>query len=384
VRRGKFFRLPDGPRDVERLWTAAAPLEPTTRPEWLHPKDLAAYRCMEIPPLTGLSAPEKREFQAELDELTLVGFVVGPAAGSATGQRLFIPTPDLDSAWSIGVYSGSTPFTLSAHPQVRNPILSANDVHDVPASFVADPFMLRVDTTWYMFFEVFNWRSNKGEIGLAVSPDGIDWTYRGIVLAESFHLSYPYVFEWRGDYYMIPESFQAKSIRLYRSPCFPTRWSLLATLLEGPYFVDASVLHHNGLWWLFTEANARLKHDTLRLFSSIELTGPWIEHPASPVVAGDPRAARPAGRVLAFDNRVVRYAQNCRPAYGTDVRAFEITELTRQRYLEKPIGVEPVLAPSGRGWNARGMHHVDPHDWKGQWIAAVDGRAEWVAARGEP
>ena len=38
-----------------------------------------------------------------------------------------------------------------------------------------------------------------------------------IVLAEPFHLSYPYVFEWQGSHYMIPESGAAKSVRLYRA-----------------------------------------------------------------------------------------------------------------------------------------------------------------------
>jgi hypothetical protein len=102
--------------------------------------------------------------------------------------------------------------------------------------------------------------------------------------------------------------------------------------------------------------------------------GPWLEHPKSPIIQGNARIARPAGRVQVDTDRVIRYAQNSVPYYGTDVRAFEITELTCTSYREREVDNNPILKPSGRGWNACGMHQIDPHLISGgQWIAAVDG-----------
>jgi hypothetical protein len=116
-----------------------------------------------------------------------------------------------------------------------------------------------------------------------------------------------------------------------------------------------------------------MKHDTLRLYYADELTGPWVEHPKSPLVKGDASNARPAGRALVCDGKVVRFAQNSVPYYGTDVRAFEVTELTTRTYRERAVG-RPVLGPGGSGWNACGMHHVDAHVLgDGSWIASVDG-----------
>jgi len=68
-----------------------------------------------------------------------------------------------------------------------------------------------------MFFEVMNSQTGKGDIGSAASRDGLHWEYRQIVLSESFHLSYPYVFYVGGEYFMIPESYEANSMRLYRA-----------------------------------------------------------------------------------------------------------------------------------------------------------------------
>jgi hypothetical protein len=156
---------------------------------------------------------------------------------------------------------------------------------------------------------------------------------------------------------------------------FPTQWSFIGTLLGGQEFVDASIFHLEGTWWLLAGHGTRPhRADVLRLFHAPELPGPWVEHQASPIVTGNPHIARPAGRVLVLDGRVYRFAQDCYPHYGTQVRGFEITELTTRSYCEQEVPENPVLAASGTGWNASGMHHVDAHpEQNGAWIACVDG-----------
>lgn len=277
--------------------------------------------------------------------------------------------------WSIGIYLGESPVNLTTPKNVKNPVLTRRDVTDVRAEFVADPFMLKVEQTWVMFFEVLNQQPYRGEIGLATSEDGINWKYEQIVLAEPFHLSYPYVFEWMNDYYMIPESNEANAIRLYKASHFPSEWCFMGNLLTGLQFSDASIFHYVGKWWLFTETNPQGNFDTLRLYYAEELLGPWLEHPKSPIVKGNAHIARPGGRVLVMNSQIIRYAQDCEPEYGTQVRAFEITELTTTTYQEREISQSLLLSPTGSGWNGAGMHHIDPHFiHEGKWIACVDGR----------
>src|SRR5260221_9222629 len=124
--------------------------------------------------------------------------------------------------WSIGIYTGASPLELRPASGVVNPILTRADVHDVPARFVADPFMMRRGGVWHMFFEVLNQATDRGEIGLATSSDGFGWTYQQIVLAEPFHLSYPYVFEWQGWTYLFPEPLWPQFGALYRAEAFPS------------------------------------------------------------------------------------------------------------------------------------------------------------------
>ena len=284
------------------------------------------------------------------------------------------PPPRRAYSWAIGIYAGRSPLALRDAAGATNPVLTRRHVTDVPAVFVADPFMTEIGGLWYMFFEVMNRVTAKGEIGLAVSSDALHWTYDSLVLVEPFHLSYPCVFEWQGEHFMVPESHQVGAVRLYRARQFPREWELVETLIEAEDPSDATPFYWRERWWMFVETQPLTGH-ILRLYHAEALEGPWQEHPASPVVRGNPHTARPAGRVLTNADGVIRLAQDCHPRYGLSVSAYA-ADVTPATYRESPIGSAPILSGTGRGWNADGMHHMDAHDiGDGRWIACVDG---WI------
>lgn len=275
--------------------------------------------------------------------------------------------------WSIGIYEGSTPFDIADPQTLINPVLTAADVTDGDAIFVADPFITIKEKTFYMFFEVMNRKpkqGNQGDIAYAQSSDGKHWEYKKIVLDEPFHLAYPYVFEWNGDDYLIPDSAQDLSVKLYKAKNFPEQWEYLGDLLSGYKYVDPSIFRHNGKWWLFVSTPAS---NVLNLYYSDDLLGEWKPHSMNPLVKLDGNIARPGGRVITYENRLFRITQDDEPDYGTQVFAFEITELSETAYEEKIVSEQPLVSETGRGWNAGGMHHVDLHSVGNRWIAAVDG-----------
>jgi len=278
------------------------------------------------------------------------------------------------SSWAIGIYEGPSPLALAPAAGIHNPVLTAADAVDVDAGFVADPFLVPHDGGWYLFFEIKLRRAGKGVIALAESRDGHAWRYRGIVLHEPFHLSYPYVFRWREAWYMVPESAPAGQVRLYRGSPFPHCWSLAAVLLERPC-VDASILRRDGRFFMWA-CTTPGRHERLELFHAEELVGPWHPHPQNPLVAADARRARPAGKPFRWQGRLLRPVQDCHPWYGRQVRLFEVLELSTGGYREREVEESPILRPAASGWNRDAMHHVDVHRLAGgRWLAAVDGHA---------
>lgn len=307
---------------------------------------------------------------------SITGFIVGMNFGDKKG----IPVIQKFDVWSISVLKTEKPLHQLdkswLERELKNPVITAEDVTDLKALFVADPFLIRENGLWYLFFEVLDKSTLTGKIGLAKSNDGKDWVYDQIVLEEPFHLSYPYVFHWDNSIYMIPETNQSRSIRLYKAADFPHQWDHCATLLNDDTYTDVSLFYKNKRWWLFTTTVNRLNNN-LRLFSSPDLLGEWSEHPMSPIIVGDASIARPAGRVYQNGKDLYRYSQNCSIVYGESVSAFQIVELTESNYLEQEHPSNPILYPGISDWNRKGMHHIDSVKLsETQWIHAVDGHKE--------
>ena len=278
--------------------------------------------------------------------------------------------------WSIGIYNGPTPFDLTDSEATLNPVLTGKDIDDIDARFVADPFMVIENGNYSMFFEVMNRETSHGDIGYAESQDGVKWKYGGIIIDENFHLSYPYVFKWKGNYYLIPESHKDLSIRLYIASSFPGKWKYIGNIMAGHRYIDPSIFRFNNKWWLFASIPG---NDVLNLYYSYKLRTGWVSHPMNPIVKFDKNISRPAGRVLIYDGNIYRFTQDDDPSYGIQVFAFKITKLSENSYEEKILSEEPVVKMTGEGWNAAGMHHVDVQEDKGRWIATVDGKSKWAS-----
>jgi hypothetical protein len=297
---------------------------------------------------------------------------LGLIGGIYIGMKRGIPFVTQKEQWTIGIYRSDSPFHFNALQGWLNPLFRAEDVTDVPAKFVADPFLVKEGKTWNLFFEVYNNDTQQGDLAVATSTNTWTWTYEKLILDEPFHLSYPYVFQADDEYYLIPESFEDNSIRLYKADQFPVKWSYVKTLVQGRDYVDNSIVYYNNKWWLFSSVTS---NDTLYLHYADSLTGPWKEHPMSPIVEGDVRKARPSGRMIIYEDKLYRFTMDIDPPVGThQVMAYEITEITPETYSEKLAQDVPVVMPSGSGWNGQAMHQLDPVQIDSDsWIASVDG-----------
>jgi len=279
---------------------------------------------------------------------------------------------------SIGYFELEEFSDLSTAAMPEFATITPDSLIDSNSHLVADPFLFVDDDQQFIFFEMLK-DAGGGKIGAsALKPDG-SWEYLGSVLDEKFHLSYPLVFEHSGERFMVPESWQANSVRLYRANDFPRGWQFVSTLIEGEAFIDPTVFRHNQSWWLLVslKGNKEIKgNKELRLYMADELTGPWEQHPQSPVVVNDPNIARPGGRMIKVGERLYRVGQDTFPQYGLAVGLFEITTLNREEYVEVAHPDNPILRGSGDGWNADGMHHLDLQQVDGRWLGVADGHYE--------
>ncbi|TVY05649.1 glucosamine inositolphosphorylceramide transferase family protein [Paenibacillus cremeus] len=276
----------------------------------------------------------------------------------------------LTSLWSIKVFTSNSMISAPPHEyHLDKPTLQASDVKDVPAEFVADPFIIVHENKYYMFFEVLNKASGRGEIGLAISNDGEEWMYEKIVMNEKHHLSYPQVFKFKDEIYMLPETEQTQGVLLYKATNFPFEWEIACKLFSGRY-VDPSIFEFDNKWWIFAGSEGK----NLHLFHSDSLEGPWVEHPQSPIITNNSSISRPGGRIIVQNGEIYRYTQDGKDYYGKATRVFKIIKLTDSEYEEEEA--ELILSGTNRDndWRRDGMHHIDQVKIQdGQWLVAVDG-----------
>ena len=313
-----------------------------------------------------------RKLLRKIPWLALFCLSLGFMGGMVVGIKRGVPFVTQREQWTIGIYRSNSPFHFNELQGLINPLFKAEDVTDVSAKFVADPFLIKEKETWNLFFEVYDNNTKQGDLAVATSNNTWVWNYEKVIIDEPFHLSYPYVFKSEDTYYLIPESFEANSIRLYKADEFPTRWSYVKTLVEGRDYVDNSIVFYNNKWWLFSSVT---NNDTLYLHYADSLTGPWKEHPQSPIVAGNVHKSRPSGRLLIYDGRLYRFTMDIDPPVGThQVMVYEITAITPTSYAEKLAQEAPIVKASGSGWNGQAMHQLDPVQVdENSWIASVDG-----------
>ena len=64
-------------------------------------------------------------------------------------------------------------------------------------------------------------------------------------------MSYPFMLEYEGKYYCIPEQHSTGEVVLYEAKTFPDSWRKKTTLLEDFHGVDPTIIRYNDLWWMF-------------------------------------------------------------------------------------------------------------------------------------
>ncbi|MQL92100.1 hypothetical protein Taro_024715 [Colocasia esculenta] len=324
--------------------------------------------------------------------------------------------PDGEGSWSIGVFYGESPFSLkpiesgvrrssecflnssftmnqwnvwrnrsSAWP-VANPVFTCASASDAgfPSNFVADPFLF-IDHCFlqgklmYLFFETKNSITEQGDLGVAKSSDnGSTWQPLGIVLDEEWHLSYPFVFRYHGQIYLMPEGSKKGDLRLYRAVDFPLKWVLEKVILDKP-LIDSFIVDYQGMYWLFGSdfrGSGIKKNGELEIWYSHSPFGPWKPHKQNPVHNIDKSlGARNAGRPFTYNGSLYRPGQDCGETYGRRVRLFKILVLTTDEYKEVEVTLGVEESKKGRNaWNGARYHQLDVQQLtSGEWIAVMDG-----------
>lgn len=239
----------------------------------------------------------------------------------------------------------------------RNAILRKGiQIKNPPNRFFADPFVVTKDGRTVCYVEDYCYKKKKGCITAIEIINHISYHVLGAVIVESFHMSFPYLFEYQNELYMVPETEESNSIRLYKCVEFPSKWQYQKDILIGVSAVDPMIFKYKGRWWLLINISSSngFSKKLVAYYSSHPLSNEWIAHERNPLIVNN-NIERNGGLLDIEGKLPIRVRQKFDfHLYGSSLSLARITDLTPSSFSEQEIGqILPNFFP-----NIKGCHHI--------------------------
>ena len=236
--------------------------------------------------------------------------------------------------WNVGYYTTPTDIHWLKPPK---------------SDYFADPFIISNNNDTYLFFEWFSNKNGKADLAVAKKSENFEIYHKISRFPE--HRSYPYVFDYQGQIYCIPESNQTNKVALYRFD--NDQLTFDCDLLQGR-FVDTTLFIHDGKFYLFTTPQKH-PHTHLFVFVADDLRGPYRPHCNNPVKV-DCSNSRMAGTIQNIDGKLVRPAQNSTLHYGSSITLNKIVQLSEYQYIEE---ITKEIKPFENTPYNKGIHTIN-------------------------
>lgn len=201
--------------------------------------------------------------------------------------------------------------------------------------WLADPFLFEKGGKVYVFYEAFDLIDRKGKIGYSIVEENGRKMPIHIVLEEPYHLSFPNVFEHDGDVYLMPETCDNDTVKLFKATSFPDEWQEDRILLSETYACD-SIIIQDSLDHQYLLANEMYRDQT----PNGNYISCWVKNVCYPlshqldvvgdgvIVAEGDCGIRNAGKAFQHEGKLYRVGQNSpNRQYGKGLALFEVESL---------------------------------------------------------
>lgn len=245
--------------------------------------------------------------------------------------------------WNIAFRKRTSPSTLLN--DTKTPFVV---IPNTLRYWAADPHLVEFGDKTYIFAELYDRILRRGVIGYCTINDNIASKWQ-VALSTPFHLSYPNIFYVDSDLYMIPESYVAEEIAVYKAENFPNNWKKLKTLKKDIIAVDTTPfeLNQNNFFISYrmdSDDNYlelfKYESNTFKTYFSLNDTEKQL---------------RPAGNFFKIDNILYRPSQDCASSYGSAINFYRVNNADENAYSEaffkkitpEMISVASTLVPQG-------------------------------------
>jgi len=200
--------------------------------------------------------------------------------------------------------------------------------------WMADPFLYERNGEIYVFYEMWDFFRGRGVIAYSKINEDFSVTKPKIVINERYHLSFPNIFDWEGETYIIPESCGNNCVQLYRCVDFPDVWENCGMLVQSLYACDSVLMRDKNNLFLHTNVIAKNNCGHVPSCFVESIMYPVLIPDSSKKEFGELEAVscsvgdygiRNAGSPFYYGESLYRVGQDCRGGkYGGGICIFKV------------------------------------------------------------
>ena len=219
----------------------------------------------------------------------------------------------------------------------------------------ADPFIVNDEKDNYVFCELMDRKISRGLLG--IGKLSVNGETKITILADlGCHTSYPNIFTVNGEWFMIPETVDRKSIELYKAKAFPYTWEKVATILNGINAVDTTVFFMNEKMFLFIYDENGVNNKLS--IGELDLNTYTVKN-IKKVMQYTSKVGRPGGNIVYKDGQMLRPTQYGVNHYGEALifKNFQYNPENGEYHEEDVMEMRPAdIMPEYIAKNFNGLH----------------------------
>ena len=278
------------------------------------------------------------------------------------------------------------------HP--KNPLIAISSLRE--RDWVADPTVVlpseSPDGSWHLFC------SGRG-IKHFTSNNGVEWTYRGLVLERGYS---PFIYHEKRLYWLFYQvTIKGETFIVCRSSEDLEEWSKEITILTGerdwelgirgePYVRNPCIIKVGKEYWLYYSAGYIVLPDTgyeepkyIGLAYARDLLGPYEKLPRPIITPNlkDEWRNLGAGAIKVYRFRDVFLGFNNGIYWGEDLHSHSAIHILLSKdgvnWFDSPLN--PVISPTGSGWKKSFVYQLDVKLIDGELWMYYNARDDWVS-----
>lgn len=195
----------------------------------------------------------------------------------------------------------------------------------------ADPILCEIENTTFLFAEQYDRFQKHGFLAafeVKKSKDVIFCSKPKRIIAEKFHLSFPLIFPYAGEYYLIPESSEDNSLRIYKMGTSVYEWTLIRRIPMQDSVDTVMVQMDDCVFFINTE-----EHPTRKIYGKQKIyrmeNFPNGELSLMEESDSYSLVKRNGGGLFYDGAALIRVCQNCTDSfYGKSFSLYEVKNLS--------------------------------------------------------